>query len=87
MQPENRQSSINWEILKTILNIIQIFLIALIVANSLMWLAAYASGHRIPDKTNYTFLIISFILLFLLVIIVWLKRHFNKRKKIDLEQT
>lgn len=73
--------------MKLILNIILIILIVLAIGDLSMWLIAYGSGHKIPSRTNETFIIIFFILLLLISITVWLKRLSEKENKKNLIQS
>ena len=65
--------------MKVVLNIILFILIGLAIADLLIWLAADGSGHKIPAKTNKDFLITFLVLLFLIGIIVWIKRINNRK--------
>lgn len=57
--------------LNTIVNIIRILLVLCIVALGFVWFIAQASGHNIPDKTNYTFLLAIVILIAFVAISFW----------------
>ena len=56
-------------------------LIVLAMADLLMWGIANGSGHKIPDETNNTFLISFLVLVFLIVIVVWLKDFLTNQRK------
>jgi lipid-A-disaccharide synthase-like uncharacterized protein len=49
--------------LYVIVRLLKILLIVLFSLNLLLWLAAHASGHKIPPKTNWFFGLSSLVLI------------------------
>ncbi|MCW3111172.1 MAG: hypothetical protein JWQ09_5678 [Segetibacter sp.] len=57
--------------------VLKVVIIIALCADLFLWLAAHASGHNIPSKTDWSFGLSSLLLIVLLVLI----RIFLDRKK------
>jgi len=60
--------------LKVLIIVLKVLVIIALCADLLLWLAAHASGHKIPSKTDWSFGITSALLLMLLLILILISR-------------
>jgi hypothetical protein len=67
--------------MKRITIFFKFLIIAALFLNLLFGLAAHASGHKIPTKTDLSFCFSAFILITLLIILFYLGKQKHHRKE------
>ena len=60
--------------MRVLIVVLKGLVIIALCADLFLWLAAHASGHKIPSKTDWSFGITSILLLLVLLVLIFISR-------------